>query len=79
MALHTYNLLEEQRMHASIIRAQRHARLHRVPPLCPVEVLPIDFGQTADLIRNAEVATSHWLDTGQPKPGLARTIGDFHD
>lgn len=79
MALHTYNLLEEQRMHASIIRAQQHARLHRVPPLCPVEVLPIDFGQTADLIRNAEVATSHWLDTGRPKPGLARTIGDFHD
>jgi NTE family protein len=79
MALHTYNLLGEQRMHAAVARAQRRARLHLIPPLCPVEVLPIDFGQTAELIDNAAAVTGHWLDKGEPKPGLARTLGDFHN
>lgn len=78
MALHTYNLLGEQRMHAAIIRAQRRARLHLIPPLCPMEVLPIDFGQTAELIDKAAAATGHWLDEDEPKPGLARTLGHFH-
>jgi NTE family protein len=79
MALHSYNLLSEQRISASINRHRRHARLHLIPPLCPVDVLPIDFGQTAELIERATEATRHWLDHHEPKPGMARTLGDFHD
>jgi NTE family protein len=79
MALHSYNLLSEQRISASISRHQSHTRLHLLPPLCPVDVLPIDFGQTTQLIENATEATLHWLDHHEPKPGMARTLGDFHD
>jgi NTE family protein len=78
MALHSYNLLSEQRISTSIHRHRRHARLHLIPPLCPVEVLPIDFGQTAKLIEQATEATLHWLDYHEGMPGRTRRIGDFH-
>ena len=77
MALHGYNLLSEQRIVTSIGHNQRRTRLHLVPPLCPVEVLPIDFGQTRDLIERATQATRHWLERGEPKPGFARRAGDL--
>lgn len=78
MALHAFNLLSEQRICAAIRHNKRRARLHLLPPLCPVEVLPIDFRQTADLIDRATESTLHWLDCHEPKPGLARPLDDPH-
>ncbi|GAA4593171.1 hypothetical protein GCM10023194_56800 [Planotetraspora phitsanulokensis] len=65
MMLHAYNLLAEQRMAASIARVEQPTRLHLLPPLCPVDVLPIDFRQTADLITMASDATRRWLEGDQ--------------
>ncbi|MEV0044831.1 patatin-like phospholipase family protein [Nocardia rhamnosiphila] len=78
MALHGYNLLNEQRMNASIAHNLHRARLHVLPALCPVEILPIDFAQTATLIQRATESTLHWLDRRTPKPGIARALGDHH-
>lgn len=78
MALHGYNLLGEQRISASIAHNRGRTRLHVVPPLCPVEVLPIDFAQTADLIERATRATLHWLDHGEPQPGVTRSLAARH-
>lgn len=78
MALHGYNLLSEQRISASIAHNRGRTRLHVVPPLCPVEVLPIDFAQTADLIERATQATLHWLDHGEPQPGVTRALDVRH-
>ncbi len=78
MALHAVNLLSEQRICASIRHNEHRARLHLLPPLCPVEVLPIDFGQTAALIDRATESTLHWLERHEPKPGLARPLADVH-
>lgn len=79
MVLHAYNLLAEQRMAASIARVEHHTRLHLLPPLCPIEVLPIDFRQTADLITMATEATSRWLEGDRDsRPARARLLGDFH-
>jgi NTE family protein len=78
MALHGYNLLSEQRIGASIAHNRSRTHLRVVPPLCPVEVLPIDFGQTAELIERATQTTSHWLEHQEPKPGVARPLGDPH-
>lgn len=78
MALHGYNLLAELRIGASIAGNQGRMRLHVLPPLCPVEILPIDFRQTADLIDRATEATLHWLDRNQPRNGLSRAIGGPH-
>ena len=35
-----------------------------VPPLCPVEVTPYDFSQTATLISRSEHSTDDWLRKG---------------
>ncbi|MEV3963370.1 patatin-like phospholipase family protein [Nocardia sp. NPDC050193] len=78
MALHGYNLLNEQRMNASIAHNRHRAHLHVLPALCPVEVLPIDFAQTADLIERATKSTLHWLDRGTAEPRIARALGDHH-
>ena len=72
MLLHAYNLLAEQRMAASIARVEHRIRLHLLPPLCPVDVLPIDFRQTAELINRAAEATSRWLHGDhEPSTGTA--------
>lgn len=60
MAIHAYNLLEEQRMAASIRSARARIR-HVLPSPGPVEILPIDFRQTQYLIHAATDATSQWL------------------
>ncbi|WP_433424154.1 patatin-like phospholipase family protein [Microtetraspora malaysiensis] len=78
MALHGYNLLSEQRISASIRHNTSRTRMHVLPPLCPVEVLPIDFAQTADLIDRATRATAHWLERREPHPGLTRSLDDRH-
>lgn len=75
MALHGYNLLAELRIGASIADNQGRVRLRVLPPLCPIEVLPIDFGQTAELIDRATGATLHWLERDRPQPGVSRALG----
>lgn len=62
MALHGYNLLDKVRIDASIRNHQRDVLLHVLPALSPVEVLPIDFGQTADLIERATELSEQWLN-----------------
>ncbi|MFC0861778.1 patatin-like phospholipase family protein [Sphaerimonospora cavernae] len=76
MALHGFNLLSELRISASIRRNQDRTAIHVLPPLYPVEVLPIDFRQTAGLIERATESTLHWLERHEPKPGLARPLYD---
>jgi NTE family protein len=61
MALHGYNLLAKSRIDAAIKHHERRVRLRVLPPLCPAEVLPIDFRQTAELIERAAESTSEWL------------------
>jgi len=78
MALHAYNLIEEQRLRAVVAQVGADTRLHVIPPLCPVEVSPVDFGQTGQLIRRAAKATAYWLDHGVAMPGEARELGDLH-
>ncbi|GIH48952.1 hypothetical protein Mro03_41310 [Microbispora rosea subsp. rosea] len=79
MALHGYNLLSEQRISASIRQNRRRTRLHVLPPLCPVEVLPVDFRGTADMIERATLSTAHWLERREPHPRLARPLCPPHD
>ncbi|MFE7216124.1 patatin-like phospholipase family protein [Streptomyces sp. NPDC057611] len=73
MAIHAYNLLEEQRMAASIAKARPHVEVYVLPSPSPVEILPIDFRQTAQLLEAATDSTSRWLDNGrQSAPGIKR-------
>ncbi|GGZ90616.1 hypothetical protein [Streptomyces bluensis] len=72
LAIHAYNLLEEQRMAASLRVAPARIRLHVLPSPCPVEILPIDFRQTTYLIQAATDATGQWL-AGDRRTGPGTT------
>lgn len=49
------------------------ARLHVVPPLCPLSVSPADFGQTSALVHRAHRSTRDWLEA-DGAPGDASTL-----
>ena len=62
MALHALNLLIMKQLVRDIEILGKQAEMIVVPPLCPVEVTPYDFSQTASLIERARASTAKWLD-----------------
>jgi NTE family protein len=79
MAMHVNEMRAELRLIASIERNKDSARVHVIPPLCPDEGRPLDSAQTTELIEQAKESTTYWLEHDhQPKPGLARALGDLH-
>jgi NTE family protein len=62
MALHALNLLIMKQLVQDIEILGKQAEMIVVPPLCPVEVTPYDFSQTASLIERARASTANWLD-----------------
>lgn len=61
MALHALTLAINQRLAADIARFEAAIELRVVPPLCPVQVSPIDFSHASALIAQAHRATTAWL------------------
>lgn len=64
MALHALNLMIMKQLVRDIELLSAKAEIVVVPPLCPVEVTPYDFSQTAALISRAEQSTTEWLRRG---------------
>lgn len=50
------------------------ARLHVVPPLCPLSISPADFSRTSALVARADDATRRWLQTPPEAPGDADVL-----
>ncbi len=69
MALHALNLMIMKQLVRDIAVLGRRAEIIVVPPLCPVEITPYDFSQTASLIERAERSTKKWLKDGGFGPG----------
>lgn len=61
MGLHALTLLIEQQLMHDIERFERGVELHVIPPLCPLDVSPADFGRSAFLIDKAYDAATEWL------------------
>lgn len=61
MALHAFTLAINQRLAIDIARFERTIDLRVVPPLCPVDVSPMDFSHASSLIDRAHRATGNWL------------------
>ena len=76
MAIHAFNLLDEQRWAASIANVDAGVKVCRLPALCPGTLLPVDFTHTADLIEQATRATADWLESGRPE-AASYYLGDF--
>lgn len=66
MALHGLSVLVQHRLAADVVRYESLVDLRVVPPLCPVEVSPADFRQSASLIDRARTATTEWLAGPRP-------------
>jgi NTE family protein len=76
VAVHASTVLIEQRLLASMARADPRVAIYAVPPLCPLSVLPVDFSHSVELILRAEEATRRWLRGGhRAVPGLSRALG----
>jgi NTE family protein len=67
-------LLEEVRAYTG------HARLHVVPPLCPLAISPADFTRVDSLMRRARGSTDDWLnrDPGLEHPATDDGVLAFH-
>jgi NTE family protein len=79
-ALHGLNLMIMQQLIRDTEINSSRAEVIVVPPLCPVEVTPYDFSQTASLIRRAQQSTSEWLQHAGPHSGeIPHTLVPHHD
>ncbi|MFL6206890.1 MAG: patatin-like phospholipase family protein [Acidimicrobiales bacterium] len=65
-AMHALTLLIEQRLVLEVAHYADRVDIRVLPPLCPLSVSSIDFGQAALLIDRARTATARWLDEGGP-------------
>jgi NTE family protein len=65
IALQGLNILTIGKLIATIREYRDRVAIDVVPPLCPLEVSPVDFAQTAALIERAEQATARWLERGE--------------
>jgi NTE family protein len=63
-ALHTLNLMMVSKLIGSIRHYSQQCEIRIVPPLCPLDISPLNFSRTAELIERAEAQTTTWLRQG---------------
>jgi NTE family protein len=66
-AMTALSLLLHRQLAAEVRGYSGPARLHLVPPLCPLAVSPADFSQTPALMSRAHASTSLWLERAQER------------
>jgi NTE family protein len=75
-ATHALTLLIEQRLMVEVAHLADRADIIVLPPLCPVSVIPIDFGAADDLMAGAQQTTGKWIDAGRHRlPHPERFLG----
>ena len=65
-ALNAVGFLVQQRLLLETEHRTYLVPVYLVPSPCPLEVSPVDFTQSADLIERARVSTGQWLRNGRP-------------
>ena len=78
VALQAITLLVHQRLRHDVEAYKDIADLRVAPPLCPLDVSPIDFSHTAELIQRAHESTARWLAEGRTQADPAEAM-DLHD
>jgi NTE family protein len=68
MVLHATNLLVHRRLLEDIERFRYHVELVVLPPPCPIDVQPMDFGQAECLIERALAESRRALSLAEPVP-----------
>jgi NTE family protein len=81
MGFHALNLLIQQRLASEIELLKDRARLVVLPPPCPLDVSPVDFSRTIELIerslRDSRQFLRHTTQTGSAiPPGVRQAAGE---
>ena len=74
MALHGITLSVNQRLAVDVARFESAVDLRVIPPLCPVQVSPADFSQSAQLIERSHETARPWLSSRHPLTGQAALL-----
>lgn len=67
IALHALTITINQRLALDVVRYEGLADVRVVPPLCPLNVAPADFGHSSELIERSRDVTRSWLADGCPR------------
>jgi len=78
-ALHAVSLLTHRRLVSEVAHFAHRVDLHVLPPLCPLSVSPINFGQAAELIERGHRATRAWLAEGGDRLPEPQRFLSLHD
>jgi NTE family protein len=73
--LSALSLLLHRQLLARVRDHEGRARLHVLPPLCPLSVSPADFTRAAELIGRSHGAADEWLDLGRDTVQPATVLG----
>ena len=66
MAMHAVGLMVQRRLALEVNNRDYAVPVHLIPPPCPIDISPVDFSQTDELIERAAAGTRQWLANGQP-------------
>ena len=66
MGMHAVGLMVQRRLTLELAIRDYDVPVRLLPPPCPIDVLPIDFSETSELIERAAAGTREWLAAGQP-------------
>lgn len=74
MLVHAITLLIQERMILDVVAYEPRVDLRILPPLCPLDVSPVDFSRTAELIGRAHRSSRDWLEAAPPTRGQDRYL-----
>lgn len=74
IALHALSLTINQRLAVDVARFETTVDLRVIPALCPIEVSPLDFSHTRQLIDASYEASAKWLRDKHAWTGQAKLL-----
>jgi NTE family protein len=75
MGLHALTILLHEQVLDDVDRYETDVDLHVLPPLCPLDMSPVDFSRSQELIDRSYRAAEEWLDADHPRVGQRRFLG----
>ena len=78
MVLQALTVLVGRQLVVDIERYRNVVDLRVIPPLCPLDVSPVDFEHSGEMIDRAHDSTAAWLADGEPDQGQLHILGG-HD
>lgn len=79
VAIQALGLLIQQRLITDAALYAPQVELIVLPPLCPLKVSPIDFGQARLLIERSHATAGNWLDGDNPAPPHPERLLSLHE